>query len=295
MTLTGKAKLAGIIGWPVAHSLSPVLHGHWLAEYDIDGAVVPLAAGREDFAAVIDGVRRAGFKGVNVTVPHKEAAFALAHHADLAARVAGAANLLIFVPDGKIGAHNTDASGLFDSLEEKLGRGSLTGKNIVLIGAGGAARGAAFGLQHYGHVAKVTILNRNKDRADQLVAHVGKYLPEAKFETGALEDWPTAAADAWLVVNTTSAGMKGNAPLNIDLSVLPNAASVCDIVYDPLQTPLLEQAAARGLQTIDGLGMLMHQAVPSFQAFFYEEMSGKMPEVTQGLRDTLEKALAARG
>src|SRR5690242_21653997 len=111
MSLSGKAKLAGIIGWPVTHSLSPVLHGHWLAEYEIDGAMVPLAAGREDFAAVIDGVRRAGFKGVNVTVPHKEAAFAIAHRADEAAKSAGAANLLIF-QDGQIEARNTDSLGL---------------------------------------------------------------------------------------------------------------------------------------------------------------------------------------
>lgn len=289
MSLTGQGRIAGIIGWPVSHSLSPVLHGHWLKAYDIDGAMIPLAAKTEDFAAVIDGVRRAGFQGVNVTVPHKEAAFALAYHTDLAARVAGAANLLVFIPDGTIGARNTDASGLFDSLEEKLGPGSLTGKNIVLIGAGGAARGGAFGLQHYGRASKVTILNRNKARADQLVAHVVKYLPEAKFEIGSLEDWRTAAADAWLVVNTTSAGMKGNPPLDIDLSLLPKTAAVCDIVYNPLQTPLLEQAAARGLQTIDGLGMLMHQAAPSFEAFF-----GVRPQVTPVLRETLEKVLRER-
>ena len=286
---------AGVVGWPIEHSLSPVLHGYWLREYGIDGSYEKIAIEPGTFKQRIADLRAAGYRGVNVTVPYKEQALGLAQLPDLAARVAGAANLLVFMPDGSIGARNTDASGLFDSLQEKLGPIALANKNIVLLGAGGAARGAAFGLQQHGGPAKVTILNRNKDRADQIVAHICQYLPNAKFETGTLEDWPAAAADARLVVNTTSAGMKGNPPLDIDLSVLPKTASVCDIVYNPLRTPLLEQAAACRLETIDGLGMLMHQAVPSFQAFFFKEMSGKMPEVTQGLRDTLEKALAARG
>jgi shikimate dehydrogenase len=279
----------------VTHSLSPVLHGYWLDKYKIDGAMVPLSATRENFAAVIDGARRAGFRGVNVTVPHKEAAFAIAHEARAAARITGAANLLVFQPNGRIGADNTDATGLFDSLQEKLGSIELAGKNIVLLGAGGAARGAAYGLHALGHVGKITILNRSKGRADQLAAHISAHLPDAKFETGTLEDWRSAAEDARLVVNTTSAGMKGNPPINIDLSVLQKGAAVCDIVYSPLRTPLLEQAEALGFQTIDGLGMLMHQAAPSFQAFFYEEMGGKTPEVTQGLRNMLEKALKDRG
>lgn len=292
---------AGVVGWPVEHSLSPILHEYWLDQYDIDGTFERIAAKPEEFNAVIDGLRKEGFRGVNVTVPHKEAALSFAQTAGQvatigqAARVAGAANLLVFVPEGRIGANNTDASGLFDSLEKELGHVSLDGRNILLLGAGGAARGAAYGLQHFGHVAKITILNRNKDRADQLAAHVGKYLPDAKFETGNLEDWQTAAADAWLVINTTAAGMKGNPPLDLDLGALKTGATVCDIVYNPLQTPLLKQAAAHGFRTIDGLGMLMHQAVPSFQAFFFKEMSGKMPEVTQELRHRLEKALATRG
>src|SRR5438045_2447806 len=138
MNLTGRAKLAGIIGWPVSHSLSPVLHGHWLAEYGIDGAMVPLAARVEDFAAVIDGVRRAGFKGVNVTGPHKEAAFAMAHSADAMAQAAGAANLLVF-HGAEIEAQNTDVYGLTQSLGPAL---PLPNTTVVLLGAGGAARGA---------------------------------------------------------------------------------------------------------------------------------------------------------
>jgi shikimate dehydrogenase len=285
---------AGVVGWPIEHSLSPILHGYWLKQYGIDGSYERIPAEPGKFKEVISSLRDKDFRGVNVTVPYKEEALSLAQISGSAARVAGAANLLVFSPDGVIGANNTDASGLFDSLEEKLGRVSLAGKNIVLLGAGGAARGAAFGLHALGYVAKVTVLNRNKDRADQLVAHINAHLPSAKFETGTLEDWRTAAEDAWLVVNTTSAGMKGNPPLDIDLSILPDETAVCDIVYNPLRTPLLAQAEARGLRTVDGLGMLMHQAVPSFQAFFFDEMSGKMPEVTPGLRAELERVLRER-
>jgi shikimate dehydrogenase len=281
MSLTGKAKLAGIIGWPVAHSLSPVLHGHWLAEYGIDGAVVPLAAGREDFTAVIDGVRRAGFVGVNVTVPHKESAFAIAHTVDAAALAAGAANLLVF-RDGKIEGRNTDSIGLAESLRENIG--SLEGKTVVLLGAGGAARGAILALEMLG-AASIHLLNRDLHRARTLASSLAPQV-KAPVHPGALEDWPKVAGDAALLINSTSAGMAANPPLDIDLDALPKAAAVCDIVYNPLQTKLLKDAGARGHQTIDGLGMLMHQAVPSFEAFF-----GVRPKVTQALRAALVKVL----
>ncbi|HKY19535.1 MAG TPA: shikimate dehydrogenase [Rhizomicrobium sp.] len=283
MTLTGKARLAGVVGWPVAHSLSPVLHGHWLAEYGIDGAMVPLAARIEDFAAVIDGVRRAGFKGVNVTVPHKEAAFALAHRADAAARSAGAANLLVFGEDG-IEGRNTDALGLAESLREAIG--ALRGKTAVLLGAGGAARGAILALEMLG-AGKIHLLNRDASRAKTLAGSLAAQV-KTKIVPGALRDWGNAAGDAALIVNSTSAGMGANPPLDIDLEALPKSAAVCDIVYNPLETKLLKDAAARGHQTIDGLGMLMHQAAPSFEAFF-----GVKPHVTPALRAALEKILRA--
>jgi len=283
MSLTGKAKLAGIIGWPVSHSLSPVLHGYWLEEYGIDGAMVPLAAAREDFAAVIDGVRRAGFKGVNVTVPHKEAAFAIAHKRHDSAQQAGAANLLVFREDG-IEARNTDTYGLAQSLGTAVG---LNRKTVVLLGAGGAARGAVLALARL-DATTIHILNRHLARAQALARELESIVP-SKLVPGGLGDWATVAGDAALLVNSTSAGMTGNAPLDLDLSVLNKSAAVCDIVYTPLETRLLKDAAARGHKTIDGLEMLMHQAVPSFQAFF-----GKEPEVTPGLRDALVKVLRAR-
>jgi shikimate dehydrogenase len=284
MSLTGKAKLAGIIGWPVGHSLSPVLHGYWLKEYGIDGAMVPLAAAREDFAAVIDGVRRAGFKGVNVTVPHKEAAFAITHKTDTAAQAAGAANLLIF-HDQKIEGRNTDSIGLVESLRESIG--ALNGKSVVLLGAGGAARGAILALEMLG-AGRIYLLNRDNHRAKTLASSLAPQV-KAPITPGGLDDWNRRAGDVALVVNSTSAGMGDNPPLAIDLSVLPKSAAVCDIVYNPLETGLLKDAAAHGHKTIDGLGMLMHQAAPSFEAFF-----GVRPKVTQGLRDALVKVLRER-
>jgi shikimate dehydrogenase len=283
MSLTGKAKLAGIIGWPISHSLSPVLHGYWLEEYGIDGAMVPLAAMREDFAAVVDGVRRAGFKGVNVTVPHKEAAFAIAHKVDAAAQAAGAANLLIF-NDQKIVGRNTDSIGLAESLRENIG--DLNGQTVVLLGAGGAARGAVMALDMLG-AGKIHLLNRGMHRAVTLASSLAPQV-KAPVLPGALDDWNKIAGEAALLVNSTSAGMDDNPPLGLDLNVLPKSAAVCDIVYSPLETGLLKDAAARGHKTIDGLGMLMHQAVPSFEAFF-----GVRPDVTPGLRAALIEALRA--
>jgi len=284
MSLTGKARLAGIIGWPVIHSVSPVLHGHWLAEHGIDGAMVPLAAHREDFTAVIDGVRRAGFSGVNVTVPHKESAFAIAHSVDAAAKAAGAVNLLVF-RDGRMEGRNTDSLGLAESLREEIG--ALDGKTVLLLGAGGAARGAILALDMLG-AANIHLLNRDSKKAAGLAAALTPQI-KARIEPGALGDWVKAAANTTLLVNSTSAGMTGNPPLDIDLGALPKTAAVCDIVYSPLETPLLKDAAARGHKTIDGLGMLMHQAAPSFEAFF-----GIQPKVTPALRDALVKVLRAR-
>jgi shikimate dehydrogenase len=284
MTLTGRAKLAGIIGWPVTHSLSPVLHGHWLAEYGIDGAVVPLAAKVEDLSAVIDGVRRAGFRGVNVTVPHKEAAFAMAHRLDAAAQSAGAANLLIFESES-IEGRNTDSLGLAESLRENIGM--LSGKTVVLLGAGGAARGAILALEMLG-AGRIYLLNRDIRRARSLATSLAPQV-KAPLEPGGLAEWSIVAEGATLVVNSTSAGMGSNPPLDIDLGILPKSAAVCDIVYNPLETKLLKEAAARGHQTIDGLGMLMHQAVPSFEAFF-----DIRPTVTPVLRETLMKVLSER-
>jgi shikimate dehydrogenase len=280
--LTGAGKVAGVVGWPIAHSLSPLLHGYWLDELKIDGALVPLAVAREDFARVIGGLQRAGFRGVNVTVPHKEAAFALAHSCDAAAQAAGAANLLVFRDDGRIEGRNTDTAGLTESVRDAMG--SLQGRIIVLLGAGGAARGAVLALDGLG-ATKVHILNRHADRAVMLARSL-QPMVQCEIVPGGLKDWDKVAGAADLLVNTTSAGMKGNLPLGLDLTPLRSSATVLDIVYNPLETELLKRAKARGHATIDGLGMLMHQAAPSFEAFF-----GVKPKVTAGLRARLEQAL----
>ena len=276
---------AGIVGWPVAHSLSPVLHGYWLEKYGIDGAFERVPAEPGKFAAVIADLRAQGFSGVNVTVPHKEAAFALADKVDAAAKAAGAANLLV-LGAAMIEGRNTDSYGLAESLRETIG--TLAGKNVVLLGAGGAARGAVLALEALG-AASVHILNRDAARAQNLAVSLASHV-NARLVPGALSDWTKVAAQAALVVNSTSAGMGGTPPLDLNLAVLPGDAVVCDIVYVPLQTTLLKDAVARGLKTVDGLGMLMHQAVPSFEAFF-----GRRPEVDVGLRARLERELRARG
>jgi shikimate dehydrogenase len=260
--------------------LSPRLHAHWLAELKIDGTYIPMPVRREDFASVLKTLQSIGFAGVNVTVPHKEAAFALAHEVDDAARAAGAVNLLRF-HEGRILGRNTDAPGLAASLTESLGSTFVRGKPAVVLGAGGAARAVVLALSELG-AAEIRIVNRDPHRAATLA---GTMKPFAKAKL-TVATWPAAADAAALLVNATSAGMNGNAALDISLEALPSEAAVCDIVYNPLETDLLKLARIRGHQTVDGLGMLMHQAVPSFAAFF-----GAEPKVSPALRALLETAL----
>jgi shikimate dehydrogenase len=278
MSISGKAKLAGVTGWPVAHSLSPRLHGHWLATHGIDGAYVPLAIRREDFARAIDALARAGFAGVNVTVPHKEAAFAIAHDLDDAARAAGAVNLLLF-HDGRIEGRNTDALGLAASLSEELGKNAIAGKDVAILGAGGAARAAALALAGLG-AKNIRILARNPARAETLARAVKAPVMVSPWNAQSL-------AGMALVVNATSAGLRGENALDLSLEALPVTGIVCDLVYNPLETELLQRAKAAGHRTVDGLGMLMHQAAPAFAAFY-----GETPLVTPALRAELKKALA---
>jgi len=283
MSISGAAKIAGVMGWPITHSVSPALHGYWLAENGIDGALIPLGVRPEDFSTVLMALRKAGFVGVNVTVPHKQAAFALADICDPAARAAGAANLLVFHEDGRIEGRNTDAAGLRESLKEGLGN-RLAGKTVALLGAGGAARGAVLALADHG-VAAIHVLNRHEDRARALCEALAPAVP-CRLDAGGLEDWERAAGDAALLVNATSAGMNGRNLLDLKIEALPKDAAVSDMVYSPLQTDLLRRARARGLLGLDGLGMLMHQAAPSFEAFF-----GVKPKVSPGLRTAMERDL----
>jgi shikimate dehydrogenase len=279
MTISGRAKLAGVVGDPVTQSLSPRLHAHWLTAYGIDGAYVPLGVARHAFAGAIDGLRAAGFVGVNVTVPHKEAAFALADELDPAAMATGAVNLLVF-RGGRMEGRNTDVTGLCQSLVEALGPHAVQGKPAAIAGSGGAARAAVLALSQLG-AGEIRLVARNAARAGAL-----KGIVKTGFRSLAWNGWGEAAAGAALFVNATSAGMRGKSALDLPLDPLPRSAAVCDIVYNPLETPLLKQARARGNVVIDGLGMLMHQAVPSFEAFY-----GAQPAVTPALRQELEGAL----
>ena len=283
MTIGGHARIAGIVGWPVAHSLSPRLHNFWLAAHAIDGAYVPLPVQREDFAVVIRALRLAGFKGVNVTIPHKEAAFALADATDEAAQAAGAANLLLFSEIG-LEARNTDAVGLTASLTQDLGRQGVQGKPVAVLGAGGAARAAIVTLASLG-AGEIRVIGRERARAEVL-SRTFAGSSATPVHAYSWEDWPRAAHNIALLINATSGGMNGGARLDLPLEPLPLNTVVCDLVYNPLETELLLGARALGHRTIDGLGMLIHQAVPAFEAFY-----GEAPKVTPALRAELKKAL----
>ena len=265
--LTGSARLAGVTGWPVSHSRSPRIHNSWLNRYGIDGAYVPLPIRPEDFAATIPALVKAGFAGVNVTIPHKEAAFMVCDHVDDSARRAGAVNTLVFTPHG-IQGRNTDGYGFLANLH-RHGVNPKAGP-VLILGAGGAARGIAAALQEDG--ADITFSNRTPERATALAAS----LPPAKTL-----DWDNrevALADYALLINTTSLGMIHQPPLDLKLDrAAPNMA-VADIVFAPLETALLRDAKTRGLQAVEGLGMLLHQAVPGFAAWF-----GITPEVDDEL------------
>lgn len=271
MILSGKAKLAGVLGWPVGHSRSPRLHGYWLEKLGIDGAYVPLPVRPEDFETVLRALPRMGFVGANVTVPHKEQALRLVDEVEpLAARI-GAVNTLVVREDGSILGQNTDAYGFIRNLTDSSPWRPQAGPAVVL-GAGGAARAVVAALVDQG-VAEIRLVNRNVGRAEALAADIGGPVRPLGWDRLDLDG-------AALLVNTTSLGMAGQPPLDIDLSALPKHAVVNDIVYTPLTTGLLAQAAARGNPVVDGLGMLLWQAVRGFSQWF-----GQQPHVTAALRD----------
>jgi len=266
--LSGTSRLAGILGWPVAHSRSPRLHGFWLQRHRIDGAYMPLGVAPENFSTAIRGMVALGFQGANVTIPHKLAAFAICDTVEASAKRAGAVNTLIF-RDGKITGRNTDGWGFIAHLRAS-GVDPKAGPALVL-GAGGSARAIVAALQDEG--VAVSICNRTRARAEELAQE----LPPLRVIEW--EGRSAALADHALLVHTTSQGMQGHPPLEIDLSRAPSGMAVADIVYVPLETPLLAAARARGLRCVDGLGMLLYQAIPGFAAWF-----GMTPQVDDELR-----------
>ncbi len=268
--------LAGVIGWPIAQSRSPALHAHWLKRYGVDGHYVPLAVRPADFETAFVALPRLGFRGVNVTIPFKETVIRLADRVSDRAALIGAANTLTFLADGSVYADNTDGYGFLQNLRHHAPGWRGSAGPALVLGAGGAARAVVSALLADG-APEVRLANRTRARAEMLRDHFGARVVVVDWSRGA-----EAADGAATIVNTTSMGMTGQPELPFRLDAAPVSTLVNDIVYKPLVTPLLAAARARGMTAVDGLGMLLHQAAPGFEAWF-----GVRPEVDEALRDAV--------
>jgi len=271
--------LAGVIGSPVEHSKSPALHGHWLKTYGLRGYYIPMNVTHEDLTEVIRTLPKLGFVGINVTIPHKEAVLELADLVTDRAALIGAANTLIFRKDGRVHADNTDGYGFIENLRQGAPGWNAKAGPAAVIGAGGAARAVLASLIEVG-IEDIFLSNRTRARAEALRSEFGTKVH--------VYDWVQAGNmldDAMTVVNTTSLGMVGNPELRVPLDGLRKDAVVTDLVYAPLETGLLSAARARGCRTVDGLGMLLHQAAPAFERWF-----GARPEVDEATRNAVLSA-----
>jgi shikimate dehydrogenase len=271
-----------VVGWPISHSRSPLIHGHWLARLGIDGSYTRVAVKPEEAADFLRHLREQGYVGCNVTIPHKETAYAVADETMPAARAAGAANTLWYEGD-RLVADNTDGIGFVNNVRAVAPWLALDGAVVAVLGAGGSARGIAHALLQAG-AREIRIFNRTRQRGEALARDLG---PRVRAF-----DWSernSGTRGAGLLVNTTPLGMAHGEPLDIDVGVLDRDCVVADIVYVPLETPLLAAARQHGLATVDGLGMLLHQAVPGFERWF-----GVRPEVTDELRALLIRDIEGR-
>ncbi|GAA6209707.1 shikimate dehydrogenase [Cognatishimia sp. WU-CL00825] len=275
MTLP-KIPLAAVIGAPIAHSKSPQLHGFWLRKYGIPGHYIPMEVSPDNLETVLRNMHKMGFVGANVTVPHKERALEIADQVTDRATLIGAANTLIFHEDGKILADNTDGYGFIENLRQNAPDWDPTSGPAVVLGAGGAARAVVASLLDVG-VPEILIANRTRVRAEQLRDDFGARLTVIEWVQigNVMENGAT-------VVNTTSLGMAGKSELRVPLDGLNPAALVTDLVYNPMKTPFLAAAEAKGCTIVDGLGMLLYQATPGFERWF-----GPRPEVTEELRQAI--------
>jgi shikimate dehydrogenase len=276
-----KIPTACVIGWPVAHSRSPAIHRFWLTELGIEGDYVAMPVAPEGIDAFLRDFPESGYRGGNVTVPHKEAAFAAVSDMDAAARAIGAVNTL-WIEEGKLVGGNTDALGFLANLDESVDSWDKNPGPAVVLGAGGAARAIVVALIERGF-DPIHLVNRTPARAEELAAHFGPHVKAAGW--GEAERHLRGAT---FLVNATTLGMKGTPSPEIDLRGLSDRAVVTDIVYVPLETPLIAAARARGLRTADGLGMLLHQAAPGFARWF-----GRRPKVTPALRAAILKTFEA--
>lgn len=272
---------AAVLGWPIAHSLSPLIHSFWLRHYALRGAYGRIAIPPEQLVSFFSNFEHTGLVGGNVTLPHKEHVLSLCAEVTPVAQEIGAVNTF-WVEEGRLKGTNTDGVGFLANMDT-IAPGWDANKGAgVILGAGGACRAVLWALIQRGF-SPIFVVNRNIERAETLCRDFS-YRAEAKSWTMLSEVLPYAR----LLVNTTSLGMKGQPPLNLDVDLLPEESFVTDVVYLPLQTELLQQAAARGLRTVDGLGMLLHQAVPGFEKWF-----GVRPLVTPALRAVLSAKLSA--
>ena len=272
--------LAGIMGWPVTHSRSPHIHHYWLKKYALSGAYVPLPVEPGSLSVALPGLAALGFRGCNITIPHKVEAMPFIQTVDANARRVGAVNTLVVQADGSLSGLNTDGFGYIQSLLEAQPQWRADAGPITVLGAGGAARAVVLSLADRG-AREIRLLNRSPAAAQALADEFGspvKALPWSERHA--------ALADIALLVNTTSQGMQGHAPLDLQLDALPRHALVSDVIYIPLETPLLAAARQRGNPTVNGLGMLLHQARPAFEAWF-----GVLPDVTPELRAAIEATL----
>lgn len=260
MTITASTVVAGVAGQPVTHSLSPLLHNAWLAAAGIDGVYVAFGPPRDGFTAFAQGLRGGAIRGLNVTVPFKHDALALADKVSTAAAAAGAANLLLFDVDGAISADNTDGVGLLAAFEAQAPGFDPAAAPVVILGAGGAARGAAAAFLAAG-APEIRIVNRTAERAEAVAAALG---PTVRV----LSDTRGALPDAGAVINATTLGLNGGAGPEADFAAAGPGCVVMDMVYKPLRTEFMQRAAAAGLTVVDGLEMLVGQARPSFEAFY---------------------------
>jgi len=284
MKITGRTRLAGIMGWPVGHSRSPLLHGFWLNETEIDGAYVPLPVRPEDIAQALRALPVLGFRGCNLTIPHKQTALSAVDRVEAVARRIGAVNTIIVAPDGTLEAHNTDVFGFRENLREAVPDWHPGSGPAVVLGAGGSARAVVAALTDAG-ATEIRIVNRTLSRAE--IAARDLETASTRITVHAWSEVNIVQRHAGLLVNTTSLGMTGEPPLVLDL-LLPLTSPVVDIVYVPLETELIAAARRRGNPVVDGLGMLLHQGRPGFEAWF-----GASVKVTPELRARIVATLAA--
>ena len=263
-------KKACVIGYPIAHSRSPIIHNYWLKHYEMDGRYEKREVKPEQLSGFLSNLKAEGYVGCNVTIPHKEAAIASVAHIDEIVRKTGSLNTVYF-EDGALWATSTDGEGFYQNMQAAFPDIELAGKKVIVLGAGGAARAIIERLIRAG--AEVQILNRTPARAQELASLFGSQAKAIDTDRFVTESRNTA-----LLINTTSQGMKGDAGPAVQLSALPKTAVVADIVYVPLKTDFLKQAEVQGLRTVGGLGMLLHQAVVGFEKWF-----GVRPEVTPEL------------